>query len=231
MRFVLMLYVLCFCALSARADTVIEHVGANHPGGEGWTLTAGVPGYAYGTEAWRTDTNGYSKWDALGLNASDFAGDWALTVEARWISGPAAQSRCTIFDGLRSKSTALTWDGDHAYYYVGGQGDTAMPGIDPTIFNTYQFIYRDDPGELQVRANGNLIDTLSGSRYNDTAGQYMLYFGDNCGGNFRSTLDWRYVGLGDAPAPGPTAVPGPAMWIVFAGLIGCAAICRLRRRK
>ncbi len=213
----------CLVGGTARAE-MLQHLGNTDPATEGWYVMSGVPGYAE-ADYWVTKTNGYGRWAPTGTAwQSYFADDWSLTVEARWVAGPLTESRATIFDGTHAKSTAFTWDSTNAYYYQAGLGDTAMPGVDPTVFNTYELQYRGDDLECDVLANGNIVTTLDDWTMNDiTPGQYLLYWGDNSGLG-PSEMHWREVTFRDYI---PAAIPEPSTLVLLLG----AAIAFFAFRK
>jgi len=211
---------LVFCCLVSSADA-ITHYGATDPATEGWTNTKAPPGYA-GTDCWITDTLGYSQWQpTVTPTAADFSGNWFLIVDARWVDGPVGESRTTIFDGVNYKSTALTWDEMAAYYYQAGFGDTAFPGVDPTVRHTYRIDYNAVAELMTFSVDNAPLIQLESYEQNDTAGQYMLYWGDNLGAAVHSQMEWYGVGFNAIPEP---IVPEPATWILLLTTAVCSLI-------
>ena len=232
MRYVLFLCVVLFCGAVASADYL--HVGNNNPATEGWKLITGTPGYAQ-EDYWVTDTYGYARWEpVVKPTVDDFLGDWMLTVEARWVAGPKAESRCTIFDGYRGFSTALTWDAGSAYYYQKTLADTPFVGVDPTQWNLYQIWYRPESQAIEFYVNGTLMDSLEPARQNVIAqDSYLLYWGDNNSqqppNQNHSIMHWRRVEfLRDGIMP--AMVPEPATVVMLLALAACGVLFWVLRR-
>ena len=224
-----MRYMICvlFLLLPAVAAAEIVHVGATDPATEGWYVWSGTSGYA-GDDCWITDTWGHSQWrPVIAPSAADFAGDWFLIVDCRWVAGPKAESRATIFDGFRSKSVAFTWDATAAYYYQAGAGDTVLPGVDPTIRHEYRLDYTDADATMAISVDGVPLVQMESYQQNDTAGQYMLYFGDNNSAAVRSTMEWYGVGFNAVPS----AIPEPAALVLLVIAVAGIVVYAWRRSR
>ena len=149
--------VLCLVVSVASAEIIISHTGATNPADEGWYVMSGVSGYAY-EDSWRIVTAGYGRWGPNPpLTPEHFAGDWWLAFEMKYNAGDIAESRCTIFDPLRSKSTAWTWDDTGAYIYVGGQADTLISTDDPYGWHLHELEWDNYTEELYVYFDGQHV--------------------------------------------------------------------------
>ncbi len=223
-----MRYVICFLFLflPVVAAAEITHVGANNPADEGWYLSKGVTGYA-GTDCWIIETSGYGQWQPqVAPSAADFAGDWFLIADVRWLAGPKAESRATILDGYHGKSTAFTWDETNAYYYQAGVGDTPIPGVDPTIRHSYRVDYDATAATMTISVDGESKAVLESYQQNDIgAGSYLLYWGDNNSGPY-SKMEWYGVGFNAVPA----AIPEPTAFALLA-IAACGLVAYAWRRS
>ena len=63
-------------------------------------------------------------------------------------------------DGVNYKSTAFTWDATSAYYYQAGLGDTAIPGVDPTLRHLYRIDYTAADELMTISVDGSPLVTL-----------------------------------------------------------------------
>ncbi len=222
-----MRYMICFLFLflPAVAAAEIVHVGANNPADEGWYLSMGVPGYA-GDGCWITETSGYSKWQpSVPLSAADFAGDWFLIADVRWLAGPKGESRVTLFDGYHGKSASFTWDDTNAYFYQAGTGDTILPGVDPTLRHEYRVDYTAADSLMTISVDGVSKMVLEEYQQNDVSA-YLFYWGDNNSQAY-SKMEWYGVGFNATPA----AIPEPTAFVLLAiALVGIVAYAWRRSR-
>jgi len=207
----LMCLLWCLSVSVASGEVIISHEGATNPLDEGWYLMSGVPG-APDEDSWRIITMGYGRYGpAVDLTPDNFAGDWWLEFEMKYNAGALAESRCTIFDPLRNKSTAWTWDDTGAYIYVGGQGDTLVSTDDPYGWHLHELEWDNEHQELGIYIDGMHVETLSGDRYNNTGGQSIFYWGDNLGGGEISDTQWRSITFDD----GQPTIPEPCSWLLI----------------
>ena len=83
---------------------------------------------------------------------------------------------------------------------------------------------------MTFSVDGSPLVTLESYQQNDTAGQYIMYWGDNfdeAGGTVHSSMEWYGVGFNAVPS----TIPEPAVWIMAAAVLGCGLIVYGWRRS
>lgn len=228
MKYVLILLLLLVPAATLAAT--IEHIGTTNPADEGWRVFSGVPGQPDfdGEPNWRIQIAGGSgRWSPVELGEEHFTGEWAYSVRSKWNVGGTGDQRATVFDGLRSKSTAFTWSSEGTHYYRPDTGDTLIPNSTPDgLFHTATVVMDPDRGDSMVfMYDGVIVDIVPSDEQNDTDGRYLLYWGDGEGSLTRpSDQQYSYVYFGNE------VIPEPTTWAML--LVGglCFFLCRRRRR-
>ncbi len=224
MKYVWMLLLLLWVPITASAE-IIEHIGSTNPADEGWYVMSGIAGEPDETTepSWRIATMGYGRWAPTELGAENFEGEWTLHVRAKWNEGAMATQRVTIFDGLRGKSTAFTWDANGAYYYVGGQGDTLIPNSAPDgQFHDLVLTMDGWSNNMIFAYDGVIAAELTPAQQNNIdVGRYLFYFGDNEGRPELSDVQYARVSLSNE------VVPEPTTWTIL--LMGILSVATWRR--
>lgn len=213
---------------------IITHDGDTDPSTEGWKVMTGIPGVPSqeGEPNWRIicPPQTLGRWTlAEPLGDKHFEGEWAYTVRNKWNAGAPGQQRATVFDGLRAKSTALTWGPLGAYYYAPATGDTLIPDTAPDgLFHTMSVVMVPDLGDaMQFFHDGQLVATLPPEEQNDiNPGTFLLYWGDGNGGPASTDIQWSYVEFGNEIVPEPAT-----MWLALIGLLAMGVGLAWRWRR
>jgi hypothetical protein len=223
-------------ASPAHSTTIVEHIGANDPATEGWTLVQS--GNAVGTMSGGSETTGsgsHDYWQVQDLSndgsntyrrllsAPELSGNWTLEASLRIVDSPSSGTGIIVADGLNYWSFYLN-NGSTGARDI--NGDLYQPIVMDTTddYHNYRIQFSqngagtaDDTADFFV--DGNFIYTLGRSTVFALATTPFVLFGPTSTALI-STANFESVNFNDGLAPVPAP---PVIWLMGIGLL---ALCR-----